>query len=217
LLLAGGAGLAFWTRGSRTADRPGAVVAALGAKRVAPILVGVAAAGGLPVLAWVFLKTGLLMFGGGYVLIPLLQPEVLARHWLTKAQFLDGIALGQATPGPITTSSAFIGYAVAGFPGAVVATVAVYLPAFVAVLGGTGPFLRSFQHRPAVAAFVRGVTAGALGAILGAAILLAPAGLNTVLKIVIGVVAGVALFRRVPIWAVLPAAALVSVLVSLVR
>ena len=97
------------------------------------------------------------------------------------------------------------------------ATAAVYLPAFVGVIGGTGPFLRSFQHRPMVAAFVRGVTAGALGAIAGAGILLAGPALNTVLKVVIGVLAAVALFRRVPIWLVLPAAALVSVVVAVVR
>ncbi|MGH2556467.1 MAG: chromate efflux transporter [Actinomycetota bacterium] len=182
---------------------------------VLPVLIGaVAGAAALPALAWVFLKTGALLFGGGYVLIPLLQPEVLARGWLTKAQFLDGIALGQATPGPIVTSSAFIGYAVAGVPGAVVATVAVYIPAFLFVMAGTGPFLRSFRDRPAVRAFIEGVTAAALGAVAGAGITLGRVGLNSPLKAAIGAGAVLALLWRVPIWVVLPTAAAVSILVG---
>lgn len=185
---------------------------------ILPISLGaVAGAAALPALAWVFVKTGALLFGGGYVLIPLLQPEVLARGWLTKVQFLDGIALGQATPGPIVTTSAFVGYAVAGAPGAVVATVAIYVPSFVFVMAGTGPFLRSFRDRPAVRAFTRGVSAAALGAIAGAGVTLGRVGLNTPLKATIGIVALLALLRRVPIWLVLPAAAVISTLVGVIR
>jgi chromate transporter len=212
LLAAGGLTLGAWA-GSRRRQAGGGV--AVGTALILPVLVGaVAGAAALPALAWVFLKTGSLMFGGGYVLIPLLQPEVLARGWLTKSQFLDGIALGQATPGPISTSSAFVGYAVAGLPGAVVATAAIYVPSFVFVMAGTGPFLRSFRDRPGVRAFIRGVTAAALGAIAGAGVTLGRVGLNTPLKVGIGVVALVALLRRVPIWIVLPAAAALSVLVG---
>lgn len=212
LLAAGALTYGVWAGRERRRVR-GEVSA--GTAVVLPAILGaVAGAAALPALAWVFLKTGALLFGGGYVLIPLLQPEVLARGWLTKAQFLDGIALGQATPGPITTASAFVGYAVAGVPGAVVATVAVYIPAFLLVMAGTGPFLRSFRDRPAVRAFIGGVTAAALGAVGGAGITLGRVGLNTPLKAAIAAGAVAALFWRVPIWVVLPAAAGVSILVG---
>lgn len=186
-------------------------VVALGASRPRPRLAreetGAAA---VLTLAWVFLKTGALLFGGGYVLIPLLEPEVLAHGWLSRAEFLDGIALGQATPGPIVTTSAFVGYAVAGVGGALIATAAVYLPSFLAVMAGTGPFLRAFRSRPAVRAFVGGVTAAALGAIAAAGILLGEVALASPLRAAIGAAAAIALLRRVPIWVVLPAGALVG-------
>jgi chromate transporter len=165
--------------------------------------------GGLPALGWVFLRTGLLLFGGGLVLVPLLAPEVVSRGWLTEAQFLDGIAIGQATPGPIVLTSVFVGYAAAGALGAVVATVAIYLPSFVAVLAGTGPFLRRLRGRPGVASFVEGVTAAALGAVLAAAILLAPQGLRDGFRIGVFAVATVAVLLRVPVvWVVTGGAAL---------
>jgi chromate transporter len=80
-------------------------------------------------LALVFLRAGGLLFGGGYVLIPLIQDSVTKQHaWLSQQQFLDGVALGQATPGPIVITATFVGYAAAGLPGALVATVAVFAP-----------------------------------------------------------------------------------------
>jgi chromate transporter len=164
---------------------------------------GVAVVGAIPALAWVFLKTGALLFGGGYVLLPLLEPEVLARGWLTRGEFLDGIALGQATPGPIVTTSAFVGYVVSGVAGAAVATVAIYLPSFVVVMAGTGPFLRSFRRRPAVRDFLRGANAAAVGAIAGAGILLGRTALGSPLRLAVGLAATVALLARVPVWAVL--------------
>jgi len=215
LLAAGALTFGTWRGDTRRATR-GEVSTSVAL--TLPIILGaVAGAAALPALAWVFVKTGALLFGGGYVLIPLLQPEALARGWLTKTQFLDGIALGQATPGPIVTTSAFVGYAVAGVPGAVVATVAIYVPSFVFVMAGTGPFLRSFRDSPAVSAFTRGVSAAALGAIAGAGVTLGRVGLNTPLKALIGIVALVALLRRAPIWLVLPAAAGVSILVGVIR
>jgi chromate transporter len=175
--------------------------------KVAAVATGAAA---LPALGWVFLKTGALLFGGGYVLIPLLQPEVVSRGWLTESQFLDGIALGQATPGPIVTTSAFVGYGVSGVAGALVATVAIYLPAFVVVMAGTGPFLRSLQAKPWLRHFTRGVNAAALGAIAGAGVALTPTALGSPFRVVIGLLAAVALLRKVPIWVVLPAGAAIG-------
>jgi chromate transporter len=183
--------------------------AGVGAWVVAPVAVVAAGGSGLPALAWVFLRTGLLLFGGGLVLLPLLAPEVVGRGWLTEAQFLDGIALGQATPGPIVLTSVFVGFAVEGAVGAVVATAALLLPSFLAVLALTGPFLRRFRERPAVSAFVEGVTAAALGAVVASAVLLAPAALDGWVRVVIFVVALAAILARVPVvWTVLAGAAL---------
>ena len=190
LLLAGVVGVV-----ARSGDRS---VGGLSALPVAAA-VSVTGGGGLAALAWVFLRTGLLLFGGGLVLVPLLAPEVVARGWLTEAQFLDGIALGQATPGPIVLTSVFVGYAAHGSVGAIVATAGIYVPSFVAVLAGTGPFLRRLRGRPAVAAFVEGVAAAAVGAILAAAVLLAPEGLGHPFRVAVFVLGSVAVLLRAPV------------------
>ena len=198
----------------RRGERGAAGIAALVALALVPLAaVGVSQ---LPSLAWVFLKTGALLFGGGYVLVPLLEPEVLARGWLTKGQFLDGIALGQATPGPIVTSSAFVGYRVAGVLGALVATVAIYVPAFLIVLAASGPFLRSLRGNPAVRAAASGFNAAAFGAIAAAAVSLGRVGLSTPFRIAVAAVAAAALWRRAPVWAVLLGALLAGVIATAV-
>lgn len=175
-----------------------------------PLLALLAApASELLALAWVFLRTGALLFGGGLVLVALLGPEVTVRGWLTERQFLDGIALGQATPGPIVLTSAFVGYAVAGTAGALIATGAIYLPSFLAVLAGTGPFLRRFRENRAVATFVEGVTAAALGSVLAEGALLAREGLASPFRATVFVLGVVAVLLRVPVvWVVLGGAAL---------
>lgn len=123
----------------------------------------------------VTLWTGSVLFGGGYVLVALLQPYVVDGYgWLTARQFLDGIALTQAVPGPIVTLVAFVGYAVAGVPGAAVATIGIYLPSFAVVLG-VAPHLERWRHREGVRAVLQGVNATVAGAILGVALALVPA------------------------------------------
>lgn len=83
----------------------------------------------LPALAWVFLKIGLVFFGGGFVAIPLTHRELVQNlHWLTDRQFVDGLAISQLTPGPVAVLATFAGYVVAGVPGALVATAAIFLP-----------------------------------------------------------------------------------------
>jgi chromate transporter len=185
-------------------------------RSIAPVLVGVAVVAlttlaGLPEIAWVFLRTGLLLFGGGLVLLPLLQPEVAARGWMTERVFLDGIAIGQLTPGPVVIASAFIGYMVHGFAGAAVATASIVAPTFVLVLAGTGPLFDRFREDDRVRRFVRAVTATAIGTIGASGLLLAPAALGSPLRATIGAVALLALWRRVPIPVAIAAAAFVSV------
>jgi chromate transporter len=125
--------------------------------------------------AWVFLKTGLFSFGGAYGSIAFLQQGVVAeRGWLTAAQLLDGVALSVATPGPLMLFATFVGYVVAGVPGAIVATIAVFVPSFVFILG----FARLIERvldRPIVRDAIAGVSAAVVAVILSVGLALAPA------------------------------------------
>jgi chromate transporter len=111
------------------------------------------------------------------MLVALLEPFVVESYgWLTPDQFLDGIALTQAVPGPIVTLVAFVGFAVAGIPGAVVATAGIYLPSFAAVLA-IAPHLEKWRRLESFRAGLRGVNAVVAGAILGVGLTLLPSGL----------------------------------------
>jgi chromate transporter len=202
LLGAGAVGLAL--RGPRPARRMMAAT---------PIAGAAASLANLPALAWVALKTGLLMFGGGLVIVPLLEPEVVSRGWLTRPEFLDGVALGQITPGPVTLTLAFVGWAAAGPLGALVASVVVYVPAFVGVLFGTGPFLRVFAENRWLRAALWGITPAVVGAIAGVVPTLARASWQGWTSAVILAAAAVALLRLPPA-VVLVGAAAVGLLVA---
>jgi chromate transporter len=148
-------------------------------KSYAPLLLGTA--GGLAVLwplALLFLRVGLVTFGGGFVMIPMIQHEVVSGHqWLTAKEFADGMALGQLTPGPVVITATFVGYKVAGLLGAWVASTAVFLPSFVLSLV-FGYSLDRWKTNPGVAAFMTGVQPAVVGLMGGAAILLGRAGLH---------------------------------------
>jgi chromate transporter len=123
-------------------------------------------------LAWFFLVTGAFTFGGGLAVVPLLEKGLVQQgHWLTAADFLTAIAVGMVTPGPVMTAATFAGYLVAGPWGALVCTIAIYLPSFPLVLLAAPPLMRN-RANVLVQGFVKGVYAAAMGAILGAAILL---------------------------------------------
>jgi chromate transporter len=111
---------------------------------------------------WVFLKLGAIVFGSGYVLLAFLRADLVHNlHWLDERQLLDAVAAGQITPGPVFTTATFIGYLLAGVPGSIVATAAVFLPSFVLV-AASGPILRKLRDSAAMAAFLDGVNAGAI-------------------------------------------------------
>jgi chromate transporter len=130
-------------------------------------------------LAWYFLKAGALIFGGGMVIVPLLQQEVVENAgWLTHREFLDGLALGQVTPGPVLITAAFIGYKVAGFLGGLVATVAIFLPSFGFVFLGSAVLSR-LERSPRAHSAIRGINAAAVGAILGSCVPLSRAALTS--------------------------------------
>ena len=134
----------------------------------------VTGAGALLPLAWTALKVGALSFGGGFVIIPLMQADALSHHWMTSAQFLNGVALGQITPGPVVQTVATVGYAVAGIGGGLLAALIAFSPSFVFVLAGARHFGAMRENRSAQA-FLNGAGPAAIGAILGSAILLARA------------------------------------------
>ena len=131
-------------------------------------------AAALPALAWTALKVGALSYGGGFVIVPLMQGDALAHDWLTQAQFANAVAYGQITPGPVTHTIALIGWGAAGLPGALLGSAIAFAPSFAFVLLG-GDRFEAIRSRPARAAFLDGAGPAAVGAILGAAVILAGA------------------------------------------
>ena len=142
--------------------------------QVWPLLpLAVASSGGLLALAWTALKVGALSYGGGFVIVPLMQGDAVDRfHWMTDAQFLNAVALGQVTPGPVTHTVAVVGYAAAGLGGALLASCIAFLPSFAFVLLGARHFDR-LRGNQGVLAFLDGAGPAAIGAIIGSAIPLA--------------------------------------------
>jgi chromate transporter len=143
---------------------------------IAPIPLLAAATVGSGVLVsvvWVALKVGALSYGGGFVIVPLMQSDAVSHyHWMTNAQFLNAVALGQVTPGPVVLTVAVVGYAAAGVGGALLAVAIAFAPSFAFILFGARHFDRiRTNHR--ARAFLDGAGPAAIGAILGSAIPLA--------------------------------------------
>lgn len=139
------------------------------------LLPGSIQAGGIGALAWTALKVGALSFGGGFVIVPLMQSDAVhTYHWMSNPQFLNAVALGQVTPGPVVATVAAVGYAAHGLAGGLLAAVVAFTPSFSFILLGGGRFERLRANRHA-RAFLDGAGPAAIGAILGAAILLAEA------------------------------------------
>jgi chromate transporter len=142
-----------------------------------------------------FLKIGSVLFGSGYVLLAFLEQGVVEQYrWLTHRQLLDAIAVGQFTPGPLFTTATFIGYLVAGVPGAVAATLGIFLPSFVFV-GLTHDLVTRLRASPRAAGFLDGVNAGAVALMAAVALTLAQEALRGWIAIGIAVVALVLLLR----------------------
>jgi chromate transporter len=138
------------------------VVARRGPRVLSVIPLGAAAPAvvpfGLGALFLFFLKVGAVLFGSGYVLLAFLRADLVERWgWLSEGQLLDAVAVGQVTPGPVFTTATFIGYVLAGAPGAVVATLGIFLPAFVFV-AVSGPLVPRLRRSPVAGAFLDGVS-----------------------------------------------------------
>ncbi len=129
--------------------------------------------GGLLAIVWVALKVGALSYGGGFVIIPLMQHDAVQRyHWMSDSQFLYAVALGQITPGPVVQTVAVVGYAAAGIGGGLLAAAVAFSPSFVFVLAGARHF-QALRHNAAARSFLDGAGPAAIGAIIGVAIPLA--------------------------------------------
>jgi chromate transporter len=129
-------------------------------------------AAGVGSLAWTAFKVGALSFGGGFVIVPLMQADAVSHdHWMTGPQFLDAVALGQITPGPVVQTVAVVGYAAAGVGGGLLAALIAFAPSFLLVLAGRSRFDR-LRGSPGPRAFLAGAGPAAIGAIIGSSVLL---------------------------------------------
>lgn len=149
----------------------------------------------LPALFWVFLKVGSVLFGSGYVLLAFLRAELVERfHWLSEAQLLDAIVVGQVTPGPVFTTATFVGYLLAGPGGALVATAGIFLPAFVFV-ALSGPLVPRLRASRKAAAFLDGVNVASLALMVVVTLRLARAAVVDLPTALLALVAAILLLR----------------------
>ncbi|MFL6257963.1 MAG: chromate transporter [Pyrinomonadaceae bacterium] len=149
-------------------------------------------------IASIFLRIGAVTFGGGYVMVPLIESEVVNAHgWLTHREFVEAFALGQVTPGPVLVTATFIGYRVAGTLGALVATVSIFLPSLVLTIVA-GSSLRRFRANRQVQAFLRGVTPAVVGLLVAAAWSMGRAGIHTWVGLALAAGAAAVLLRFRP-------------------
>jgi len=191
--------------------RPGALLAKLD---LATPLAAVTT-GSVGDLAWTAFKVGGLAFGGGFVIVPLMQGDAVhAYHWMSNSEFLNAVALGQVTPGPVVATVAAVGYGAYGIPGGLLAALVAFLPSFSFILLGGGRFER-LRGNPNARAFLAGAGPAAIGAILGSAIPLAGALSCTWQYLVLAAAAVALLAARRGVVTVLLAAGAVGAVVAL--
>jgi chromate transporter len=161
-------------------------------------------------LSTIFLRIGSVTFGGGLVMAPLIESEVVDTHqWLTHQEFADAFALGQITPGPVLITATFVGYRVAGTLGALVATISIFLPAFLMTIAAASS-LRRFRDNEQVQSFLRGVAPAVVGLLLAAALSMGRAGIHSWVGISIMLLSIFTLirFRPNPFWVIFGAGTL---------
>jgi chromate transporter len=166
-------------------------------------------------IAWFFFKAGAFVFGSGLAIVPFLYGGVVKEYqWLNEQQFLDAVAVAMITPGPVVITVGFIGYLVAGVPGACVAALATFLPCYLFTVI-PAPYFKKYGKHPGIKAFVDGVTAAAIGAIAGAVLVLAKRQLTDVISGVIAVVTILVLlkFKKVQEPVIIVVAALLGLLI----
>ena len=189
---AGVLGMLYYGNLVRRTTSPAALVApAVPAAAGAPASVSSAA---LKLLLF-FLKAGALTFGSGLVIVPFLQEGVVHQYgWLGQRDFLIAVAVGMISPGPVVITATFVGYLVAGFTGALAATIGIFLPSFILVLAAA-PLLARYRANRNVQGFVKGAYAAAIGTILGACVLLGKVAIGDWITVLIALASLAVLFR----------------------
>lgn len=132
--------------------------------------------GGLSLAAifWLFLKVGSILYGSGYVLIAYLEDELVKqRGWLSQQELIDAIAMGQFTPGPVLSTSTFVGYQLMGWQGALLATLGIFLPSFI-LIWILGPHLKNLSQKKQWSQVLKGLNSGSLGIMLGVVLAMLP-------------------------------------------
>jgi chromate transporter len=168
-------------------------------------------------IAWFFTEAGAFVFGSGLAIVPFLYGGIVKEHgWLTEQQFLDAVAVAMITPGPVVITVGFIGYLVAGFPGACVAALATFVPCYLFTVI-PAPYFKKYGKHPAIKAFVDGVTAAAIGAIAGAVFVLGKRTVTDIPTLFIAITTATLLlrFKKLPEPFIILGAALAGVLIKL--
>ena len=167
-------------------------------------------------IAWFFVKAGAFVFGSGLAIVPFLYGGVVHEHqWLTENQFLDAVAVAMITPGPVVITVGFIGYLVAGVPGACIAALATFLPCYIFTVV-PAPYFKKYGKNPAIKAFVDGVTAAAIGAIAGAVCVLAVRQFTDIASVAFAVITVLVLlkFKKIQEPYIIVVAAVVGLLIK---
>ncbi|AYB35352.1 chromate transporter [Chryseolinea soli] len=169
-------------------------------------------------IAWFFTKAGAFVFGSGLAIVPFLYGGLVKEYqWLCEQQFLDAVAVAMITPGPIVITVGFIGYLVAGVPGASVAALATFVPCYLFTVI-PAPYFKKYGKHPGIKAFVDGVTAAAIGAIAGAVLVLGKRTLSDLPTVLIALTVAVVLFRfkKIPEPLIIIIAAAIGILLKIV-
>jgi chromate transporter len=146
-------------------------------------------------IGWFFTKAGAFVFGSGLAIVPFLYGGVVNEYrWLNEQQFLDAVAVAMITPGPVVITVGFIGYLVAGIPGACVAALATFIPCYLFTVI-PAPYFKKYGKHPGIKAFVEGVTAAAIGAIAGAVLVLGKRTLTDLPTVAIALITAGLLFK----------------------
>ena len=170
-----------------------AAIPASGWTGIVPMLKGAGAAAAIAPFSLLglflfFLKVGAVLYGSGYVLLAFLQTDLVDRlHWITQSQLLDAVAVGQVTPGPVFTTATFIGYLLGGMTGAVVATIAIFVPGFIFV-AASRPLIPRIRRSMIAGAFLDGVNVGALALLAAVTLQLSRAALIDVATVAVAAV-----------------------------
>jgi chromate transporter len=168
-------------------------------------------------MAWFFTKAGAFVFGSGLAIVPFLHGGVVTEfHWLSETQFVDAVAVAMITPGPVVITVGFIGYLVAGFPGAAIAAIATFLPCYLLTVI-PAPYFKKIAKNTSIKAFVDGITAAVIGALAGAVIIIALRTITDIVTLSIALTTILALIymKKLPEPVIILAAAMLGLLIKM--